>query len=101
MESKQKQSGSILVVDDEDSLRDTFHFFLTREGYEPVLTVATFKEALSILRNQPVDLVLSDIVLEGSSGIDLLKYTRRLGIDCPFIIITDFNKVSLSTGFEI
>ncbi len=93
MESKQKQSGSILVVDDEDSLRDTFHFFLTREGYEPVLTVATFKEALSILRNQPVDLVLSDIVLEGSSGIDLLKYTRRLGIDCPFIIITGFPDV--------
>jgi len=93
MESRQKQSGSILVVDDEDSLRDTFHFFLTREGYEPVLTVAGFKEALSILQSQTVDLVLSDIVLEGSSGIDLLKYSRRLGIDCPFIIITGFPDV--------
>jgi DNA-binding NtrC family response regulator len=80
-------------VDDEGSLRDTFHFFLTREGYEPVLTVANFKEALSLLQKQPIDLVLSDIVLEGSSGIDLLKHTRRLGIDCPFIIITGFPEV--------
>lgn len=93
MESRPKQSGSILVVDDEGSLRDTFHFFLTREGYEPVLTVASFKEALSLLQNQPIDLVISDIVLEGSSGIDLLKHTRRLGIDCPFIIITGFPDV--------
>lgn len=93
MEPIPKQSGSILVVDDEGSLRDTFHFFLSREGYEPVLTVETFKEALSILRNQSIDLVLSDIVLEGSSGIDLLKQTRRLGIDCPFIIITGFPDV--------
>ena len=93
MESRPKQSGSILVVDDEGSLRDTFHFFLTREGYEPVLTVANFKEALALLQKQPIDLVLSDIVLEGSSGIDLLKHTRRLGIDCPFIIITGFPEV--------
>lgn len=93
MEPRPKQSGSILVVDDEGSLRDTFYFFLSREGYEPVLTVETFKEALSILRNQSIDLVLSDIVLEGSSGIDLLKHTRRLGIDCPFIIITGFPDV--------
>jgi len=93
MDQHAKQSGSILVVDDERSLRDTFHFFLSREGYEPVLTVADYKEALLILQAQPIDLVLSDIVLEGSSGIDLLKQVRRLGIDCPFIVITGFPDV--------
>ncbi|MEE4166016.1 MAG: sigma 54-interacting transcriptional regulator [Desulfocapsaceae bacterium] len=97
MECKAKPSGSILVVDDEASLRDTFHFFLSREGYEPVITVAGFKEALSILRNQPIDLVLSDIVLEGNTGIDLLKYTRQMGIDCPFIVITGFPDVDTAS----
>jgi len=85
--------GSILVVDDEASLRETFHFFLTREGYDPVLTASGFEEALSILRSEKIDLTISDIVLDKSSGIDLLKYARQNNIDCPFIIITGFPDV--------
>ena len=93
MTDKDRQFGSILVVDDEESLRNTFHFFLSREGYDPVLTTATFDEALSILQERSVDLIVSDIVLESSSGIDLLKHTRKMGIDCPFIIITGYPEV--------
>ena len=86
--------GSILVVDDETSLRETFHFFLTREGYAPVLTAAGYEQALALIRTEKIDLIISDIVLEKSSGIDLLKYTRQNNIDCPFIIITGFPDVS-------
>ncbi|NNF48141.1 MAG: sigma-54-dependent Fis family transcriptional regulator [Desulfofustis sp.] len=86
--------GSILVVDDETSLRETFHFFLTREGYAPVLTASGYEQALSMIRSEKIDLIISDIVLEKSSGIDLLKYVRQNNIDCPFIIITGFPDVS-------
>ena len=93
MDQKEKQSYSILVIDDERSLRDTFHFFLSREGYAPVFTIGTFNEALTLLQQQEIDLVLCDIVLEGQSGIDLLKHVRQLGIECPFIIITGYPEV--------
>lgn len=87
------KTGSILVVDDEASLRETFQFFLSREGYDPVLTAATFDEAFSILSSGPVDLVISDIVLHEASGIELLRRARQGGIDSPFIIITGYPEV--------
>lgn len=93
MNHRKRKEGSILVVDDEASLRETFHFFLTRDGYSPVLTAAGYEEALSIISSEQIDLTISDIVLDKSSGIDLLKYARKNNIDCPFIIITGFPDV--------
>jgi two-component system, NtrC family, response regulator HydG len=93
MTEKQQKTGSILVVDDEASLRETFHFFLSREGYDPVLTAAGFDQAFATLSSTPVDLVISDIVLHDASGIELLKKARQSGIDSPFIIITGYPDV--------
>ena len=93
MEYQNENMGSILVVDDESSLRETFEFFLTREGYQPVISAASFTEATEVLSTNQVDLIISDIVLEGTSGIDLLKYARKNGIDCPFIVITGYPDV--------
>jgi two-component system response regulator HydG len=93
MNTQKPQSSSILIVDDEASLRQTFHFFLTREGYAPVRTATSLEEAMSIMASQEVDLIISDIVLEKSSGITLLKYARKNGIDCPFIVITGYPDV--------
>ena len=89
MTEKEKQSGSILVVDDEESLRNTFHFFLSRQGYDPVLTTATFDEALSVLQERSVDLIVSDIVLENSTGIDLLKQQIRMATDAELGLTQD------------
>ncbi len=93
MEHQSENKGSILVIDDESSLRETFQFFLTREGYHPVISAAGFTEATAVLAANQVDLIISDIVLEGNSGIDLLKYVRKNGIDCPFIVITGYPEV--------
>ena len=71
-----KSSPSILVVDDEESLRLTFQIFLEREGYGPVVTAATFDEAMALIERQNFDLIISDIVMEGASGIDLLHNYR-------------------------
>jgi two-component system, NtrC family, response regulator HydG len=91
MESK--ENGAILVVDDEVSLRDTFRIFLTRQGYRPVLAVASFAEAVRAVSSQMFDLIICDIVLENHSGIDLLKRFRQLGVTCPVVIVTGYPHV--------
>ena len=80
----------ILIVDDEESLRLTFEMFLRREGYEEVKVAATLDEALGLINNHSFDLIISDIVLEGDKGTDLLRHIRETGITCPVVMITGF-----------
>ncbi|MBT8328570.1 MAG: sigma 54-interacting transcriptional regulator [Desulfofustis sp.] len=82
--------NSILIVDDEESLRLTFEMFLRREGYVNVKVAATLEEALELINNHSFDLIISDIVLEGDKGTDLLRHIRETGITCPVVMITGF-----------
>ncbi len=84
---------SILVVDDEESLRLTFQLFLQRQGYEQVLTASSFEEALAAVSEHTFDLIISDIVLEGTSGIDLLRRIREMGVECPVVMVTGYPNV--------
>jgi two-component system response regulator HydG len=77
----------ILVVDDEESIRYTFNIFLSEEGYA-VTGTATYDEALSLMRETDFDLMYVDIVLEGRTGIDLLKMVRKKRPGVPVIMIT-------------
>jgi len=88
-----EQGTAILVVDDEESLRNTFQFFLQNQGYAPVVTAATFEEALREINAQRFDLIISDIVLGGHTGIEVLKRVRELGLNCPVVMITGYPTV--------
>jgi DNA-binding NtrC family response regulator len=79
--------GRILVVDDEESIRYTFRNFLEEEGHETI-TAASYEEALAFLREMDFDLVFVDIILEGKSGLDLLKNAQEHAHTTDFIIIT-------------
>lgn len=92
-EPTKNPEGGILIVDDEESLRITFELFLKREGYSPVIVVSTFDDALSVVDKKDLDLVISDIVLEGRSGIELLRYIREKGKTCPVIMITGYPNI--------
>ena len=81
---------NILIVDDEESLRLTFEMFLHREGYKNIHTAATLKQALELIQTLTFDLIISDIVLEGDKGTDLLRHIRETGINCPVVMITGF-----------
>ncbi len=81
---------AILIVDDEESLRLTFAMFLTREGYKNVETAASFEEARAAISRKSFDLVISDIVLGGEKGTELLRHIRESGISCPVVMITGF-----------
>ncbi len=83
----------ILVVDDEESLRLTFKMFLSREGYGPVEVASTYEEAISLIDEKTFDLIISDIVLEGNSGIDLLRHVKESGIKCPMVMVTGYPNI--------
>lgn len=91
------EATSILVVDDEASLRNTFRIFLERAGYETVVAVGSFDDALTAVSSRIFDLIITDIVLESYSGIDLLKEFRERGITCPVVIVTGYPHVDTAS----
>lgn len=97
LEQQEQQQPAILVVDDEESLRDTFQFFLRNQGYSPVVTAASYDEAITEIDKQAFDLIISDIVLGSQSGIDFLRSIREKNIDCPVVMITGYPNVETAS----
>ena len=97
MQNSETASTSILVVDDETSLRNTFRIFLERDGYNTVLAVGSFDEAVAAISSTIFDLIVTDIVLGRHSGIDLLKKVRELGLACPVVIVTGYPHVDTAS----
>lgn len=90
-------TANILIVDDEESIRQTFEIFLIAEGYQCVKTVANFDEAMEAIGQTDYDLIISDIVLIGPGGTDLLRKIRESGVECPVIMITGFPNLDSAT----
>ena len=94
---KSRLKKTVLVVDDEESIRFTFAHFLQNEGYE-VLTAPDLRSAKKILASTRTDLIFLDIILGGDSGLELLKEIKRLGLNCPVVMIT--GKPTLTNATE-
>ncbi len=77
----------ILVVDDEENICFTLKRFLTDQGYR-VTETATLDQAKKALATTPFDLVFTDIMLDGESGMDLLKAVGEMAGTCPVVMIT-------------
>ena len=77
----------VLIVDDEEVLRDVLEVVLRREGFD-VVSAASGEEALSMLDGEEVDLVILDVMLPGISGIDTLRAMRISNPHLPVIVIT-------------
>jgi response regulator RpfG family c-di-GMP phosphodiesterase len=86
------ERARILVVDDEQIIREILSEFLSMEGYV-VRSVESGERALTELRLRPYDLVISDLKMPGISGIDLLEKIREENIDVLCIIMTGFGTV--------
>lgn len=76
----------ILVVEDEESIRDTLDFLLTKEGYQ-VKTLASGQDAVLEFEKFDPDLVLLDIMLPGLSGVEITKKIRQK-FQTPIIMLT-------------
>jgi len=83
----------VLIVDDEEVLRDVLETVLVREGFDVVLA-ASGEEALSVLDgDDAIDLVILDVMLPGISGIDTLRAVRISNPQLPVIVITAFSSI--------
>ncbi|NOZ12054.1 MAG: sigma-54-dependent Fis family transcriptional regulator [Acidobacteria bacterium] len=86
-------SFRILVVDDEASQRSVLSRFLESEGYA-VDQAESAEDALVQLENESVDLIISDMKMNGMSGLEFLKQVRERDPLIPFLMITAFSNVS-------
>ncbi|MBM4053131.1 MAG: sigma-54-dependent Fis family transcriptional regulator [Planctomycetes bacterium] len=89
--------AKILVVDDEESIRYTFREFLSEEGYD-VDTAGNYRDALLALKKTDYDVVFTDIILKGKTGIEILDAIKNKKIDCPVIIITGVPEIESATS---
>jgi len=82
----------VMIVDDEEVLRDVLEVVLRREGFDVVLA-ASGEEALNLLDGDEVDLVILDVMLPGISGIDTLRAIRIANPTLPVVVITAFSSI--------
>ena len=92
----------VLVVDDSRAQRKILSMSLSRWGYH-VTEAASGEEALFLLRDDPFDIILSDWMMDGMSGLDLCTAFRELGHDhyAYFILLTSKSeKAEIANGLE-
>src|SRR5712692_7158594 len=85
-------SASILVVDDERAIQDSIAWCLRTDGHE-VRTAGSGEEAMAIMADQGFDLILSDIIMPGLSGVELLRKAHTLHPQTLVVLITAFATV--------
>ena len=85
----------ILAVDDEESIRVFLKTILESEGYL-CDTATSAGEAISRLRENPYDVILTDIMMPGMSGIELLELVREREDEIAVIMLTALNDIDVS-----
>ena len=88
---------TILVVDDEKEICDLFQDFLTQEGYQ-VFTATNGVEAISLGKQERLDLALVDIKMPGIDGIEAFQELKKVKKDMEVIILTGYG--TLKTAKE-
>lgn len=90
-------SERILVVDDDESILETFEHHLTRSGYE-VATASSAEDALAFAPSFDPALIITDIRMPGMDGIELLRRLRNSSGEVDVIIITAFEGMSTAVS---
>ncbi|MDO9512861.1 MAG: sigma-54 dependent transcriptional regulator [Bacteroidales bacterium] len=83
---------SILIVDDEESVRDSLKNWFAEDGFR-VAIAENARVALSILESQGFDIILTDLKMPGMDGLELLKRIKTLNKDSIIIVMTAFATV--------
>jgi DNA-binding NtrC family response regulator len=87
--------GSILIVDDDGALRTVLGSLISQDGLEAVFAESG-EEALRILEERPVDVVVSDLRMPGLDGMTLLGRIGRSQPDLPVVILTAHGTIALA-----
>ncbi len=86
-----QESHNVLVVDDNQDVRDLVVLFLSADGFH-VFSASNGDDALAILKSNPINLVLLDVMMPGKSGLEVLAEIRtnsnRSIREIPVMMIT-------------
>jgi len=86
-------TGTLLIIEDEERMRRLLELVLKPEGYE-LLLASTAKEGIRLLNDSSgIDLVVTDLQLGTTSGLDVLEAAKRVLPDVPVLIITGYGTV--------
>ena len=75
------RSGNILIVDDEEIMREILEALLTREGHQ-VRLASNAAEGLELARTQPFDAAIVDMMMPGMDGITALEEIKKITTTC-------------------
>jgi DNA-binding response OmpR family regulator len=81
------EKNSILIVDDEPIILKTINKELKADGYK-VSMAANGEKGIALLNHNRFDLVVTDLMMEGVDGLEVLKESKKIDSDLPVIILT-------------
>jgi two-component system response regulator HydG len=90
--ARQAASMNILIVDDEPTIREACAEVARQTGMK-AMTVATAEEAVEVLEHTAIDILLTDLMLPHSSGLDLLKRVHDTQPTVPVIVLTQYGTI--------
>jgi two-component system response regulator HydG len=90
-------NGTLLVVDDEQGNLDSLDRIFEREGLK-VLRASSGQEAIDKLRENPVDVVLTDLMMPGMSGQELLRAVRAVAPEAEVVLMTAYGTVEAAVA---
>jgi two-component system cell cycle sensor histidine kinase/response regulator CckA len=94
-------SGTVLLVEDEPTVRSVAERALTRHGYS-VITADNGEDALEILaRNEPVDLLISDVVMPGMDGPTMVREARQSRPELKILFMSGYAEEQLRKSIDI
>jgi len=82
-----KRKGTVLLIDDEEEIRESIEILLTSEGLNTD-TASTGEEGIKKIEENSYDAVLLDLMLPGKSGMEVQKTIKRIDPTLPVVIIT-------------
>ena len=92
-------SASVLVIDDEEIMREILQTLLEREGCQ-VSLAASGEDGLALAHAQPFDVAIVDVMMPGIDGIETLDELRKLDEDLPVILITAYGSDEIASEAE-
>lgn len=84
--------SKILVVDDDEQMREDISEMLSREGYT-VTHVGSGEEALEKIKEEHFDVILTDLIMPGIDGMEVLRQSKRIKPAVRVIMITGFGTI--------
>ncbi len=87
-----RRMATILIIDDNETIREGLAHVVKKAGHEAVVT-SSGTAGIDAFKKKPADFVITDLKMEGTTGVDVLKAITALDADVPIMIITGFGTV--------